>query len=24
LGVMPWFEASSRSDLEILEYFGYG
>ncbi len=24
LGVMPWSEASTRSDLEVLEFFGYG
>jgi len=24
LGVMPWSEACSRSDLEVLEFFGYG
>jgi len=24
LGVMPWSEAVSRSDVEVLEYFGYG
>ena len=24
LGIMPWVEACSRSDAEVLEYFGYG
>jgi len=24
VGIMPWFEAVSRSDIEVLEYFGYG